>query len=110
MLPSLRARLAPATPGSVPRCTPSPASCSKPPSAAPKAAAPTTAATSPSGTIAAGSAGRCSAVQIEPPNWPTVAVLVELALAGDAAYDDITTLATVPADLEGHATFLAKAP
>jgi nicotinate-nucleotide pyrophosphorylase (carboxylating) len=49
-------------------------------------------------------------VQIEPPNWPTVAVLVELALAEDAAYDDITTLATVPADLEGHATFLAKAP
>lgn len=49
-------------------------------------------------------------MQIEPPNWPTVAVLVELALAEDAAYDDITTLATVPADLEGHATFLAKAP
>jgi nicotinate-nucleotide pyrophosphorylase (carboxylating) len=49
-------------------------------------------------------------VQIEPPNWPTVAVLVELALAEDAAYDDITTLATVPAGLEGHATFLAKAP
>ncbi|MEX1104515.1 MAG: carboxylating nicotinate-nucleotide diphosphorylase [Dehalococcoidia bacterium] len=49
-------------------------------------------------------------MQIEPPNWPTVAVLVELALAEDAAFDDVTTLATVPADLEGHATFLAKAP
>ncbi|MCI0574140.1 MAG: carboxylating nicotinate-nucleotide diphosphorylase, partial [Myxococcaceae bacterium] len=47
-------------------------------------------------------------MQIEPPNWPTVAVLVELALAEDAAFDDVTTLATVPAELEGHATFLAK--
>jgi nicotinate-nucleotide pyrophosphorylase (carboxylating) len=60
--------------------------------------------------IVAGSAARCFAVQIEPPNWPTVAVLVELALAEDAAYDDVTTLATVPSDLEGHAIFLAKAP
>lgn len=49
-------------------------------------------------------------MQIEPPNWPTAAVLVELALAEDAAFDDVTTLSTVPADLEGHATFLAKAP
>jgi nicotinate-nucleotide pyrophosphorylase (carboxylating) len=49
-------------------------------------------------------------VQIESPNWPTVAVLVELALAEDAAFDDVTTLATVPADLEGHAAFVAKAP
>lgn len=43
------------------------------------------------------------------PPWPAICVLVELALAEDAAHDDITTLATVPPDLMGRATFLAKA-
>jgi nicotinate-nucleotide pyrophosphorylase (carboxylating) len=58
----------------------------------------------------AGSGGRCFAVAIEPLSWQTVAVLVELSLAEDAAFDDITTLATVPADLEGRASFVARAP
>lgn len=35
--------------------------------------------------------------------------MVELALAEDAAHDDVTTLATVAPGLEGHGTFLAKA-
>ena len=48
-------------------------------------------------------------MRIEPLNWQTVAVLVELALAEDAAFDDVTTLATVPPDLEGRASFVAKA-
>ena len=34
--------------------------------------------------------------------------MVELALAEDAAHDDVTTLATVAPELEGHADFLAR--
>ena len=48
--------------------------------------------------------------QIERPPWDQVTMLVGLALAEDAAHDDITTLATVAPELEGHAAFLAKAP
>ncbi len=47
-------------------------------------------------------------MKIEPPNWPAAVVLVELALAEDAAFDDVTTLAAVPPDLEGHASFVAR--
>ena len=45
---------------------------------------------------------------IEPPPPRAIARAVTLALDEDRARDDVTTLATVPPDLQGRAVFLAK--
>ncbi len=55
----------------------------------------------------AGSAGRCSAV-IDAPPAAAVARSVALALAEDRAFDDVSTLNSVPADLFGTAKLLGK--
>jgi len=59
--------------------------------------------------------GRCFAVtgerpRIEPPPMHVVWAAVEAALAEDRAREDVTTLATVRADVMGRATILAKEP
>jgi len=47
---------------------------------------------------------------VEPPPAAAVRAAVEAALAEDHARDDVTTLATVGADISAKATFLAKEP
>ena len=58
----------------------------------------------------AGSAARWYAVPVEPPPLPAILAAVEAALDEDRARDDVTTLATIRADLMGKATFLAREP
>ena len=57
-----------------------------------------------------GSAGRCTAVVIDPLPATLVNALVAAALAEDHAFDDATTLATVAEHLQGRAIFLAREP
>ncbi len=57
-----------------------------------------------------GSAARWYAVPVEPPPLPAILAAVEAALNEDRARDDVTTLATIRADLMGKATFLAREP
>ncbi len=47
-------------------------------------------------------------MQIEPPPHDAIRAIVDAALREDHATDDATTLATVPEDLQGTATFLAR--
>lgn len=56
----------------------------------------------------AGSATRCSSVQIEAPAAAEIELVVELALGEDRARDDVTTLATVDPGLAGEARFHAR--
>jgi len=58
----------------------------------------------------AGSAARWYAVPVEPPPLPAILAAVGAALDEDRARDDVTTLATIRADLMGKATFLAREP
>jgi nicotinate-nucleotide pyrophosphorylase (carboxylating) len=55
-----------------------------------------------------GGAGWRIAVPIEPLRPETVSAVVAAALAEDHAFDDVTTLAVVDAELEGSAAFVAK--
>ncbi len=57
-----------------------------------------------------GSAGRCSVVRTEALDKALVSRIVAAALEEDRAAEDVTTLATVPAHLQGRAVLLAKEP
>jgi len=55
-----------------------------------------------------GSVSRCWSVLVEPLPKDAIRAVVAAALAEDRAFEDVTTLATVAADLQGTARFLAK--
>jgi nicotinate-nucleotide pyrophosphorylase (carboxylating) len=61
--------------------------------------------------MTAGGAGtRWCDVSIEPPGAAVIRRIVHTALLEDRAWDDVTTLATVPASLRGEAVLLVKEP